>query len=123
MKFIDEAKIHVRAGKGGNGIVSFRREKFIPLGGPDGGDGGDGGSVILVGDHDINTLADFRHVRFFISGGAPLPPELVHEWLEAKGGVFRQGYGLTEASPIDAVAESLSAIVTVAEPSGDAAIS
>ncbi len=65
MRFIDEATINVIAGDGGTGAVSFRREKYIPFGGPDGGDGGDGGSVYLVGDHDINTLADFRHVRTY----------------------------------------------------------
>jgi GTP-binding protein len=65
MKFIDEATIDVIAGDGGNGCVSFRREKFIPLGGPDGGDGGDGGSVWLVADSNINTLVDFRHNRKF----------------------------------------------------------
>ncbi len=65
MKFVDEAKIRVEAGKGGNGCVSFRREKFIPLGGPDGGDGGDGGSVYLVADNGLNTLADFRYTRSF----------------------------------------------------------
>jgi len=65
MKFVDEATIQVTAGNGGNGIVSFRREKYIPFGGPDGGDGGDGGSVYLVASHDNNTLADFRHVRSY----------------------------------------------------------
>lgn len=65
MRFVDEATIYVIAGDGGTGVVSFRREKFIPFGGPDGGDGGNGGSVYLVGDHDINTLADFRHVRTY----------------------------------------------------------
>lgn len=65
MRFVDEATIHVIAGDGGTGVVSFRREKFIQYGGPDGGDGGDGGSVYLIGDHDINTLADFRHVRTY----------------------------------------------------------
>jgi len=65
MRFVDEATINVIAGDGGTGVVSFRREKFIQYGGPDGGDGGDGGSVYLVGDHDINTLADFRHVRTY----------------------------------------------------------
>ncbi|MBS0001616.1 MAG: Obg family GTPase CgtA, partial [Thioalkalivibrio sp.] len=65
MKFIDEATITVKAGDGGNGCVSFRREKFIPFGGPDGGDGGDGGSVWLVGDEGLNTLADFRFQRRF----------------------------------------------------------
>ena len=63
MKFVDEAVIQVEAGDGGSGCVSFRREKFIPKGGPDGGDGGDGGSVYLVGDADLNTLVDFRHHR------------------------------------------------------------
>ncbi len=65
MKFVDEATIEVRAGKGGPGSVSFRREKFIPKGGPDGGDGGDGGSVWLEADSGLNTLADFRHARLF----------------------------------------------------------
>jgi GTP-binding protein len=65
MKFIDEATIEVIAGDGGNGCVSFRREKYIPFGGPDGGDGGDGGSVWLVADAGINTLVDFRHNRKF----------------------------------------------------------
>jgi GTP-binding protein len=72
MKFVDEATINVRAGKGGNGIVSFRREKYIPFGGPDGGDGGDGGSVFLVADEGINTLADFRFQRrFAATNGTP----------------------------------------------------
>lgn len=63
MKFVDEAIIKVEAGDGGNGCVSFRREKYIPKGGPDGGDGGDGGNVYLVGDEGLNTLVDFRHKR------------------------------------------------------------
>jgi GTP-binding protein len=63
MKFVDEASIRVEAGNGGNGCVSFRREKYIPKGGPDGGDGGDGGSVYLVADSGLNTLVDFRHLR------------------------------------------------------------
>lgn len=65
MKFIDEASIQVKGGDGGNGCVSFRREKYIPLGGPDGGDGGDGGSVWLIADPELNTLADFRYTRRF----------------------------------------------------------
>lgn len=65
MKFVDEARIEVRAGRGGHGCVSFRREKYIPRGGPDGGDGGDGGSVWLEADPGLNTLADFRHARLF----------------------------------------------------------
>jgi GTPase len=65
MKFIDEADIRVEAGNGGNGCVSFRREKWAPRGGPDGGDGGGGGSVYLVAREGVNTLADFRHRRRF----------------------------------------------------------
>jgi GTP-binding protein len=65
MKFVDEATIKVHAGKGGNGCLSFRREKYIPKGGPDGGDGGDGGSVFLVGADGLNTLIDFRYTRNF----------------------------------------------------------
>ena len=65
MKFVDEAKIVVRAGHGGSGSASFRREKFEPKGGPDGGDGGKGGDIILVGDEGLNTLIDFRHKKNF----------------------------------------------------------
>ena len=61
--FADRAKIYIRSGKGGDGHVSFRREKYVPDGGPDGGDGGDGGSVYFVVDEGMNTLADYRHVR------------------------------------------------------------
>lgn len=63
MKFVDEAKIKVSAGAGGNGCLSFRREKYIPFGGPDGGDGGDGGDIYLVADEQVNTLIDFRYKR------------------------------------------------------------
>ncbi|MDO5651022.1 MAG: Obg family GTPase CgtA [Moraxella sp.] len=65
MRFIDEAVITVKAGDGGNGIVSFRREKFVPKGGPDGGDGGKGGDVFVVADDNTNTLVDFRYTRKF----------------------------------------------------------
>ncbi len=63
--FVDKAKIYVASGKGGNGIVSFRREKFIPKGGPDGGDGGNGGSVIIEATSSMNTLIDFRYHKHF----------------------------------------------------------
>lgn len=65
MKFVDEASIHITAGKGGSGSASFRREKYIQYGGPDGGDGGHGGSVYLEGDSGLNTLVDFRHRRSY----------------------------------------------------------
>jgi GTP-binding protein len=65
MKFFDEARIEVHAGHGGKGAVSFRREKYIPFGGPDGGDGGRGGSIIAIADRNINTLVDYRYTRVF----------------------------------------------------------
>ena len=63
MRFIDEAIVTVKAGDGGNGIVSFRREKYVPKGGPDGGDGGKGGDVYVVCDDNTNTLVDYRFTR------------------------------------------------------------
>ena len=65
MKFLDQAKIYIKAGNGGSGSASFRREKFIEFGGPDGGDGGDGGSVIFESDRNLNTLIDFRYAQHF----------------------------------------------------------
>ncbi len=67
MKFIDEAKIYIKAGDGGNGIVSFRREKFIPKGGPDGGDGGHGGDVCFIATTNLNTLLDFRYKKKYVA--------------------------------------------------------
>lgn len=68
MKFVDEVRVRVEAGDGGNGCVSFRREKYVPFGGPDGGDGGDGGSVYLVASSNLNTLVDFRFHSVFRAG-------------------------------------------------------
>ena len=65
MKFLDQAKIYIKAGNGGSGSASFRREKFIEYGGPDGGDGGSGGSIILESDRNLNTLIDFRYAQHF----------------------------------------------------------
>ena len=65
MKFLDQAKIYIKAGNGGSGSASFRREKFIEFGGPDGGDGGDGGSIILESDRNLNTLIDYRYAQHF----------------------------------------------------------
>ena len=67
MKFFDEARIEVIAGDGGNGAATFRREKYIPMGGPDGGDGGKGGDVYAVADRNLNTLIDFRYKRTFLA--------------------------------------------------------
>ncbi len=80
MKFIDEAKIEVHAGKGGNGAVSFRREKYVPRGGPDGGDGGRGGSVYAIADRNINTLIDYRFAR-------------IHRARNGEGGMGKQCNG------------------------------
>ena len=68
MSFADHAKIFIKSGSGGNGHVSFRRELYVPDGGPDGGDGGRGGDVIFVVDRGLNTLTDFRHVRKYVAG-------------------------------------------------------
>ena len=65
MKFLDQAKIYIKAGNGGSGSASFRREKFIEYGGPDGGDGGDGGSIIVESDRNLNTLIDYRYSQHF----------------------------------------------------------
>ena len=100
MKFIDEANIYVKAGDGGNGIVSFRREKYIQMGGPDGGDGGDGGSVYVVGSTDLNTLSDFRHTRRFV----------------AKRGANGQGKNCTGARGEDVVIEvPLGTVITTVD--------
>ena len=65
MKFLDQAKIHIKSGAGGAGCISFRREKFVEYGGPDGGDGGDGGSVYVEVVHGLNTLIDYRYQQHF----------------------------------------------------------
>src|ERR1700755_2855538 len=65
MKFLDQAKIYLRSGDGGDGVVAFRREKFIEFGGPDGGNGGKGGDIIFVAEHNLNTLIDFRYTQHF----------------------------------------------------------
>src|SRR5690242_16100384 len=65
MKFLDEAKIHLRSGDGGDGVVAFRREKFLEFGGPDGGDGGRGGDIVFEAVDNLNTLIDFRYTQHF----------------------------------------------------------
>ncbi|MBQ9579964.1 MAG: GTPase CgtA, partial [Lachnospiraceae bacterium] len=65
--FADRAKIFIKSGKGGDGHVSFRREKYVPDGGPDGGDGGNGGSIIFEVDEGLNTLTDYRHIRKYVA--------------------------------------------------------
>ena len=66
--FTDKVNIIVKSGSGGNGCVSFRREKYIPNGGPDGGDGGDGGDIIFIADNSVNSLIDFRYKKNFVVG-------------------------------------------------------
>ena len=82
MKFLDQAKIYISSGKGGNGCVSFRREKYIEYGGPNGGSGGKGGDVTFITDPNLNTLIDFRYQQHFRAKtgengkGKPGPPRL-----------------------------------------------
>jgi len=82
MKFIDEAIINVRAGNGGNGMASFRREKYIPKGGPDGGDGGSGGNVFLIATTGINTLIDFSVKNQFPGNFRTKGPIKKTNWLK-----------------------------------------
>ena len=85
MKFIDEATIRVFAGDGGNGIASFRREKYEPMGGPNGGDGGKGGSIYFESDENVNTLIDYRFVKNYnLSGSLEMIKQTrsVHKSLE-----------------------------------------
>lgn len=83
MKFVDEAVVMVRAGKGGNGCLSFRREKYIERGGPDGGDGGDGGSVFVEADAHLNTLIDYRYQRRYLAANGQ--PGMGRQMSGAKG--------------------------------------
>ena len=71
MQFIDQARIAVKAGRGGDGICAFRREKYVPAGGPSGGDGGRGGDVVLQADSNLQTLLDFKYKRLFQADDAP----------------------------------------------------
>ena len=71
--FVDRAEITIRSGKGGNGAVTFRRDPYVPDGGPDGGDGGDGGSVIFVADRNLRTLMDLKYKRKYQAGNANRP--------------------------------------------------
>ena len=81
MKFIDEAIIEVHAGKGGDGVAAFRREKYIPRGGPSGGDGGRGGTVYATADRNVNTLVEYRFART----DSP-PAEILHAFLADRAG-------------------------------------
>ncbi len=87
MQFIDQANIILKAGKGGNGIVSFRKEKFVPAGGPSGGNGGRGGSVILMADNNLQTLLDFKFKREIIAEdgckGGPNKRSVLHVRIES----------------------------------------
>jgi len=103
MKFVDEASISVRAGNGGNGSSSFRREKYVPFGGPDGGDGGRGGSVFLEGDSGLNTLVDFRHLRKY----------------KAQNGESGHGRNMTGKSGEDIVVRVPLGTIVIEEDSGE----
>ncbi len=103
MKFVDEVTIRVQAGRGGNGCMSFRREKFIPFGGPDGGDGGDGGSVFLEASASVNTMVDYRYVRGY----------------QAESGESGKGANCTGKSGIDLTLKVPVGTTVIDEESGD----
>ncbi len=103
MKFVDEVTIRVQAGRGGNGCMSFRREKFIPFGGPDGGDGGDGGSVYLEACSSVNTMVDYRYVRGY----------------QAESGKSGKGANCTGASGVDLFLKVPVGTTVIDEESGD----
>ena len=114
MKFIDETRIEVIAGNGGNGAASFRREKYIPKGGPDGGDGGKGGSILAIADRNINTLVDFRYAR-------------IHRARNGEGGRGSDRYGkgaddVTLRMPVGTVITDLATGEVVADLSHDGQI-
>ncbi|OGA21332.1 MAG: GTPase ObgE [Betaproteobacteria bacterium RIFCSPLOWO2_02_FULL_67_26] len=111
MKFIDEAIIEIHAGKGGDGVASFRREKFVPRGGPDGGDGGRGGSVHAVADRNINTLVDYRYAR-------------IHRARDGENGRGSDQYGKSAADvllrvPVGTVVSDLETGETIADLAHD----
>jgi GTP-binding protein len=103
MKFVDEVTIRVQAGRGGDGCMSFRREKFIPFGGPDGGDGGDGGSVYLEASSAVNTMVDYRYVRSY----------------QAESGEPGKGANCTGKSGVDLVLKVPVGTTVIDEESGD----
>ncbi len=103
MKFVDEVTIRVQAGRGGNGCMSFRREKFIPFGGPDGGDGGDGGSVFLEASASVNTMVDYRYVRSY----------------QAESGESGRGANCTGKSGVDLTLKVPVGTTVIDEESGD----
>ena len=92
MKFLDEAKVYIRSGSGGNGCVSFRREKFIEFGGPNGGDGGKGGDVVVEVVEGLNTLIDYRYQQHFKAGNGGARHGEGPPWPE-RGGCHAQGSG------------------------------
>src|SRR5512134_1611613 len=113
MKFIDEAVIEVHAGHGGDGVASFRREKFVPRGGPDGGDGGRGGSIHAIADRNLNTLIDYRYAR-------------IHRARDGKNGRGADQYGKSAPDivlrvPVGTVVTDLESGETVADLDRDGA--
>ena len=96
MKFLDQAKIYIQSGDGGAGCVSFRREKYIEFGGPNGGDGGKGGDIIFEVDDGLNTLTDFRHVRKYVARDGEQGGKKRCSALKYEMSVSHQGECLTE---------------------------
>ena len=92
MKFLDQAKIYLKAGDGGSGSASFRREKFVEFGGPDGGYGGNGGSIIFLADRNLNTLIDFRYQQHFKAEKGGDGKGKKKNWQKWKKSYFKSSY-------------------------------
>ena len=119
--FVDQVKVDVKAGNGGNGMVAFRREKFVPNGGPAGGDGGRGGSIVLQADEGLRTLMDFRYTRKFKAdnGGNGMIKQMTGR--SAKDRIINVPLGtvVTDADSIEAFHWTDSKKVDIVKPDGN----
>ena len=113
--FADRAKIIIRSGKGGDGHVSFRRELYVPNGGPDGGDGGRGGDVILVVDDHMSTLMDFRYKRKFVAANGENGLNKRCSGKDGENVTIRSSLAEDQLAELDAIADAVAADIAAAK--------